>query len=474
MDNTRQEDHSKSKSHGGTTCGVPFCKSNSLNNPELSFHQFPKDLDIKETWLNLLGIDKQPLKSHKVCSLHFPGGKKSFGALPTVLNCSGRQTFNSNVGRNDITPDCSTISNVQDLTKFEQQETTLQKSNDEQATLRAENIALKGKCEELTCRYTQSVLRIEHVLASNIIIKFYTGFQNYQTFKAFFDYLQPACQFLNYAGSNSSTEYSLETQQKVGRTSSMSPEQELFMILVRLRCGLMGPDLAFRFSFSETQVSRIWVTWLEFLYHRLRAIPIWASQEYIQKTMPEAFKNSYPNTRVIIDCTEIFIEKPTSFRSQSATYSAYKNHNTAKGLLGISPAGYPTFVSELYAGRSSDKQITKDCGILNLLESGDQVMADRGFDIENEMPPGVGLNIPPFLDGAPQLSLQDEVKTRKIASLRVHVERTIQRIKSYKILSNVFPLKMSSDLNKIWVICSYLTLFYPPLINANIEIESNT
>ena len=53
-------------------------------------------------------------------------------------------------------------------------------------------------------------------------------------------------------------------------------------------------------------------------------------------------------------------------------------------------------------------------------------MADRGFDIENEMPPGVGLNIPPFLDGAPQLSLQDEVKTRKIASLRVHVERAIQ------------------------------------------------
>ena len=128
----------------------------------------------------------------------------------------------------------------------------------------------------------------------------------------------------------------------------MSPEQELFMILVRLRCGLMGPDLAFRFSISEAQVSRIWVTWLEFLYDRLRAIPIWASQEYIQKTMPEAFKNTYPNTRVIIDCTELFIERPTSFRSQSATYSAYKNHNTAKGLLGISPAGYPIHLCQSF------------------------------------------------------------------------------------------------------------------------------
>ena len=177
MENARQEDHSKSKNHGGTTCCVPFCKSNSLNNPELSFHQFPKDLDIKETWLNLLGIDKQPLKSHKVCSLHFPGGKKSFGALPTVLNCSGRQTFNSNVGRNDITPDCNTMSNVQDLTKFEQQKTTLQESKDGQATLRAENIELKGKCEELTCRYTQSVLELNMCLPVTQPLNFILAFK---------------------------------------------------------------------------------------------------------------------------------------------------------------------------------------------------------------------------------------------------------------------------------------------------------
>jgi hypothetical protein len=86
-------------------------------------------------------------------------------------------------------------------------------------------------------------------------------------------------------------------------------------------------------------------------------------------------------------------------------------------------------VSELYAGPSSDKQVTKDCGILNLLEPGDHVMPDRGFDIENDIPAGVGLNIPPFLNGAPQLSLSDETETRKIAALRVHVERAIGHTK---------------------------------------------
>ena len=53
----------------------------------VSFHKFPKELSLKETRLNLLGISKQPLKSHKVCSLHFPGGRKVLGALPTSIAC---------------------------------------------------------------------------------------------------------------------------------------------------------------------------------------------------------------------------------------------------------------------------------------------------------------------------------------------------------------------------------------------------
>ena len=79
---------------------------------------------------------------------------------------------------------------------------------------------------------------------------------------------------------------------------------------------------------------------------------------------------------------------PSSCRSQSVTFSNYKHHNTAKGLLGISPNGYPSFVSNLYGGRTSDKKITNDCGILELLETGDQIMADRGFEIEGDLPVG--------------------------------------------------------------------------------------
>ena len=220
------------------------------------------------------------------------------------------------------------------------------------------------------------LFQLERFIGSDINFKFYTGFPDYTTFKAFFNYLSPECCHLNYHGS---------TTAPILLQRSLSPEEELFMVLSRLRCGFLGQDLAHRYGISPSHLSRIWTTWITFLHQRLRAMPIWPSRD------------EFPKTRVIIDCTEFYIEKPSSYRSQSVTFSNYKNHNTAKGLLGISPSGYPSYVSSLYVGRVSDKKITRDCGILNLWEPGDQVMADRGFDIQGDLPTGVTLNIPAFL-----------------------------------------------------------------------------
>ena len=163
----------------------------------------------------------------------------------------------------------------------------------------------------------------------------------------------------------------------------------------------------------------------------------------MNKTMPSAFKQIYPMTRVKIDCTENFLEMASSFRSQSATHSSYKSHNTAKGLIGISPARAVTFVriGDLYDGGSSDKPITKDCRILNLLEEGDSLMADKGFEIADD--------ITPFLRGSDHLLIEDETETRRIASVRIHVERAISRIKTFRIFSTVYPKTLAPDLNNV-------------------------
>ena len=245
----------------------------------------------------------------------------------------------------------------------------------------------------------------------------------------------------------------------------MSSKSELFLVLTRFRLGLLVEDMALRFDISSSHVSRIIVTWTDFLHSQMRMLPIWATKQTVKETMPKCFKEKYESTRVILDCTELFIEMPTSFRSQSATFSNYKHKNTAKGLIGIAPNGAITFVSDLYCGCFSDKQITKYCGIYNLLEPGDSVMADRGFDIADDLPENVSSNIPPFLNGKAQLSLEDENETRKIAAVRIHVERAIQRIKNYHILQTLFKLSMAPEINKTWIVCCYLANFLPQLVS---------
>ena len=77
-------------------------------------------------------------------------------------------------------------------------------------------------------------------------------------------------------------------------------------------------------------------------------------------------------------------------------------------------------------------------------------MADRGFYIDTDIPSGVELNIPPFLNGQPLLSKENEMVTRKIASVRVHVEQAIAKIKNYRILHQVIPLTLAENLERIW------------------------
>ena len=92
-------------------------------------------------------------------------------------------------------------------------------------------------------------------------------------------------------------------------------------------------------------------------------------------------------------------------------------------------------------------------------------MADRGFTIKDLLKEiNIGLNIPPFLDGKKQLSPAEIEKGRKIASLRIHVERAIGRIKLFSILKGTIPLSMARITNQIVFVCAFLTNFQPALV----------
>lgn len=91
----------------------------------------------------------------------------------------------------------------------------------------------------------------------------------------------------------------------------------------------------------------------------------------------------------------------------------------------------------------SDKVITQQSGFLKCINPGDVVLADRGFNIHDELAiRGAKLEIPALTQGKQQLSREVE-KTRQLAQVRIHVERVIgQMRKKYKILQGTLPISL--------------------------------
>ena len=196
------------------------------------------------------------------------------------------------------------------------------------------------------------------------------------------------------------------------------------MVLCRLRRGFSIQHLSHLFGVASSTVSRTFTAWINCMYLKFGQIHLWPSKQLVQDTMPDVFKEKNPNTRVIIHCTEIRCEMPGSLLLNGKLFSSYKNHTTLKGLIGIAPSGAITFISQLYTGSISDREIVIRSGFLDqAFVGGDTIMADKGFTIQDILPLGTTLNIPPFLGQNAQMSAADVIHTQQIASVRIHVER---------------------------------------------------
>ncbi|XP_070395531.1 uncharacterized protein [Dermacentor albipictus] len=193
----------------------------------------------------------------------------------------------------------------------------------------------------------------------------------------------------------------LKTQDKTIR-KLLTIEDQLLLTLMRLRLGLLCGDLARRFEVSVAYVSRTF-------------------------------------SRVLDDLVKIMQE-----------------------VVG----GFIMFVSDVYGGRASDKYIVKTCGVEEYLLPGDEIMADRGFKLDPYLEAqGIKMNRPAFTKGKDQLPESEVTETRRIASLRIHVERAINRIKTYRIFKQVLPIKSRKYASKIVLVCAGLCILKRPLIN---------
>lgn len=157
---------------------------------------------------------------------------------------------------------------------------------------------------------------------------------------------------------------------------------ELLVTLLRLRRGLEVDQLSDLIGVASSSISRIVTTWLHLLSRELKFLVKWPSRRQVQKVLPSSFRH-FQRTRVILDCTEFQLQTPSLPSVQRKSYSSYKHRNTAKCLVGVTHRGTFSFVSDLWTGSISDRNIVVKSGVLDLIERGDDVMADRGFLIRD-------------------------------------------------------------------------------------------
>lgn len=345
--------------------------------------------------------------------------------------------------------------------------------------LETENADLKEKIKELQqndcseCQHASLVKDLQKKMATlelkcismtmlknnESFVKFYTGLPDHDTLKAVFDL---CCECLP-----STTEHGHR---------KLTNEDEFLLTIMKLRLNLRNADLAFRFGIAESTVSKIIHKWLNILYVSLKFLIHWPTRDEVRATLPECFRSKFGKAVVIIDCTEVFIERATNLLARSQTWSNYKSHNTIKYLLGITPQGTISFVSKAWGGRVSDKQITQECGLLQLLLPGDLVLADRGFNIYEL----IGMQqaeakLPSFTRGKSQLSAKEVQDSRELAVVRIHIERLIGVIKQkYTILEGILPISFIkadavdvSVADKLMVICCALVNLCEPIVPIN-------
>ena len=394
----------KGLSHGDCSCPRPF-----------TLHRFPSKLlnsERRKVWIHKMrrvsakNTTWSPGESDMVCSEHFVDGHPTVENPDPTLNLGYvtemkkqrrvlvRQAelptsepvekLNACVSM-DVDPaedsSCASCANLRT------QNGALQ---DEIEVLRAENFKLTKKVDEMS----QELLKEKSVrkpfswkhIKSDAKMKFYTGLQTVAIFNLVFDLVKPCLPTMIYWRGKQTRLPSKYKPSQTRRQHRVTHKDQFLMALMRIRLGILNEDLADRFCVSSSVCSKMFTTWIKILARLVGdALIVWLPRDVIRSNLPSAFKTVSPKTRFIIDCTEIFIERSKSLHVQASTWSDYKKHNTVKFLIAISPNGYIMFLSDCFGGRTSDQYICNDSGFYKLLDPGDEVMADRGFQIKEDL-----------------------------------------------------------------------------------------
>ncbi|XP_023813355.1 uncharacterized protein LOC111947752 isoform X2 [Oryzias latipes] len=401
-------------------CCVPLCQASSKYNSLLSFHTFPSDAEIRRKWLVAIRRDKFTVTPHtRVCSRHF-----NKDDVREPLSETGRRLLNKGA-----VPALFEWNNFTLPTSrpgvWERRERPPPMTEDDGDAGEKADIPMDHDYASASDPAVVDLALDDNMSLRDEILKLREHVEK------------------------------LTMNQRFGIHRFAASDKDIRFFTRLVSCSPWMRCSCFSITWHWVQNSVILLT---------GSVRIWIPEEKIRAHLPAEFKD-YADTTVILDCTELRCQCPSSPLLQSEMFSAYKSHCTLKGLLGVAPHGAVTFISQLYAGSISDKQITRESGILSLLRPGMAIMVDRGFLVDDLVP--CKIYRPAFLSGRSQMSACEVRETQAIARLRVHVERLIRRVKEHKFFDTEIPLRLFGNINQLYTVACLLTNYENgPLVKA--------
>ena len=290
----------------------------------LTWHKFPTDFAMKTQWEQMIRKGREEFSAGTwtyVCSNHFvDGAPTEKNPLPTLFLSPSENSKMTPRKRKYLEQDEGDNNGDEGDDNGDKEEIR----NDvvfPSTSKPINNVSPSFRFEDLT---------------RDSDVRFYTGFINTEIFKTIFNHLLPKTRNMTYWDGHKKTSFLSEVDRTLspfppmrrGPSRKLTLEQEFFLVVVKLRVGLLQHDLAHRFQISVGKVSQIFITWIKLLSKELGVLIVWPSKGQVRRTLPDCFKKLYPNVRVIIDCTEIFTETPSSLEVQCLLWSEYKHHTT--------------------------------------------------------------------------------------------------------------------------------------------------
>ena len=360
-------------------CVVFGCKATSERNTDRSFHRIPPESKARTKWLKMLNRKNySPGKYAHVCSFHF--AEEDFKIMPTTskappqlqrrklkkdavprFNLRGQQkdqrafhkssatSINAREKYDQITDNLSSDTETKENSDTENStEMAISNNSEDLEQAKKELAELKMENEALRKR----IFKWENLSEEDI--KTYTELDAsvFNTVVAMIERFQP----LSYWSGKP--------------VNSITSHNQLKIFLMRLRRDMPYFDLAKRYGVSHTTIQNIFLTYLH-AFHQIFFIGCMKNIPFLEKncgSMPNTF-GGISNCRIILDCTEFFIETPRQdLHAASASYSNYKHRLTAKYLIGVAPNGAITFVSNGFPGSTSDKMVTDHSKVITQLK----------------------------------------------------------------------------------------------------------